>query len=238
MRHHNGHRHRLKKRFLESLGSDFYDHELVELLLFYAIPRRNTNEIAHRLVERFGSLNKMAEASVDELKNVDGVGESSAFLIKMILTFAKRYIEERNKTIKRVTRIDDAVHLANSNILGARDEMLYAVTLDNSLNVIDMTIVAVGAIDEVKPIVRTVLEVCVVKRATAVLLCHNHPRSGVEPSSADIDFTRLLERELAMVGIHLVEHIITDGIGYNPILKDIRAVDEIRTHIDIDKFYS
>lgn len=88
MVYHKGHRHRLKRKYKESLGENFDIHELVELLLFYSIPRKNTNEIAHRLIERFGTLERMAEAPIDELKLVDGVGDNTAILLKIILPLA------------------------------------------------------------------------------------------------------------------------------------------------------
>lgn len=238
MVYHKGHRHRLKRKYKESLGENFDIHELVELLLFYSIPRKNTNEIAHRLIERFGTLERMAEAPIDELKLVDGVGDNTAILLKIILPLAKKYAEEKKEAPKRLDTIGKAVECANIYAFGAIKEMVYAVTMDNSLNVIDANVVAVGAIDEVRPIIRTVIEICLMKRATAVMLFHNHLRGGVEASSADIDFTSLLERELDIIGVHLVEHIITDGRSYNPILKNIRSVEGIRSQINIDKFYS
>lgn len=91
---HGGHRKRLKYRYLQSKEESFSDHELLELLLFYSIPRANTNEIAHSLIERFGSISNMVEAEVDELKLVHGIGNNSAILLKLMLSLAKRYADE------------------------------------------------------------------------------------------------------------------------------------------------
>lgn len=234
---HRGHRKRTKQRFLASSGADFCEHEILELLLFYGIPRRNTNEIAHRLQERFGTINRMAEASIDELKLVEGIGDNSAILLKLVLSLAKSYAREMKKESKRLTSVALAVSHARSVTMGATKEVLYAVFMDNSLNVIDTSLIAVGAIDEVSPLIRTVIELCVLKRATAVMLVHNHPNGGVEASVADVDFTSLLERELHIIGVHLVEHLIVDQKSYNPILKGIRRVSDINDQIDMNEFY-
>ena len=94
-----------------------------------------------------------------------------------------------------------------------------------------------GALDETRPLVRNIIELCIVKRANAVVLFHNHPHGGTESSDADINFTSLLERELDMLGLSLIEHIVVDSASFNTVLKDIRTVTSISTHINIDKFY-
>ena len=234
---HKQHRKRHKERFLELCGADFQTHELVELLLFYAIPRKNTNGIAHELCERFGTIEKMAEASIDELKLVRGIGDTSAILIKLILSFAQKYIDEKNKEPKRIETLEKAVAYGKNITFGAIKEVVYATFTDNSLNVIDTSLVAIGTIDEAKPLIRNIIELCILKRASALVLFHNHPHGGTEASEADINFTSLLERELDLIGINLVEHIVIDNSGFNTILRDIRAVRGIESHINIEKFY-
>lgn len=234
---HKQHRKRHKERFLELCGADFQTHELVELLLFYAIPRKNTNNIAHELCERFGTIEKMAEASIDELKLVRGIGDNSAILIKLILSFAQKYIDEKNKEPKRIETLEKAVAYGKNITFGAIKEVVYATFTDNSLNVIDTSLVAIGTIDEAKPLIRNIIELCILKRASALVLFHNHPHGGTEASEADINFTSLLERELDLIGINLVEHIVIDNSGFNTILRDIRAVRGIESHINIEKFY-
>ena len=234
---HKEHRKRLKNRFIETKGYGFSDHELVEMLLFYAIPRKNTNEIAHSLCERFGTVDKIAEASIDELKHVDGIGRESAILIKLVLSMTQRYIEEKNKESKRIDTLEKAVDYGRNRVFGSIKEVVYATFVDNSLNVIDTSLVATGSIDEAKPLVVNILQLAIVKRANAVILFHNHPKGGTEASEADINFTSLLERELDLIGIHLVEHIIVDNDGFNTVLKNIRTTESIAQHINIEKFY-
>lgn len=234
---HKEHRKRHKKRFINTNGEGFADHELVELLLFYAIPRKNTNGIAHELCEHFGTIDKMADASIDELKQIRGIGNNSAILIKLVLLMAQKYIDEKLKEPRCINTLEKAIDYGKNRIFGSIKEVVYATFTDNSLNVIDTRLVSVGTLDEVKPLIRNIIELCIVKRASAVVLFHNHPHGGTEASKADTNFTSLLERELDMLGINLVEHIVIDNSGFNTILKDIRAVDSIGTHINIEKFY-
>ena len=235
---HSEHRKRHKKRFLDTGGEGFSDHELIELLLFYAIPRKNTNGIAHELCERFGTIEKIADASIDELKLVKGIGNNSAILIKLIFSMAKRYVDEKSQDAKRIDTLEKAVDYGRNRVFGSIKEVVYATFTDNSLNVIDTCLVSIGSLDEAKPLIRNIIELSIIKRASAVILFHNHPKGGIEASEADKNFTTLLERELDMIGTSLIEHIIVDNSGFNTVLKDIRAVQGINTYINITKFYN
>ena len=219
---HAEHRKRIKERYVECLGEGFAEHELLELLLFYAIPRCNTNGIAHALIERFGSINGVAEASIDELKLVKGIGDNSAVLINLTMSIAKQYAANCNKECVHIKDIEDLVSYANNRTFGAVKELVYGIFMDDNMNVINMNLISTGTINESRPMIRTVIEHCVLKRATAIALVHNHPNGGVEPSQKDIDFTILLKRELDIIGVELVEHIVVDGKEYCPILKTIK----------------
>lgn len=235
---HRGHRKRLKRRYIEALGEGFCDHELLELLLFYAIPRRNTNEISHRLMERFGSIERIVEASPDELTKVDGIGNNSAVLIHLTLSLAKRYALEFKAENPRLNTLDKLVNYARSSFVGATGEKVYLYFLDNSLRLVDARLIAVGAIDEVKVLVRNVMELALLKRVSAVAIAHNHTGAGVEESLADVEFTMLLQRELELIGIRLVEHVIINKNDYNAILlkhkKELLPDDRL---VDMSKFY-
>jgi DNA repair protein RadC len=218
---HADHRKRIRERYLESLGEGFADHELLELLLFYAIPRSNTNGMGHALIERFGSINGVAEASIDELKLIDGIGDNSAILINLTMSIAKSYAENYHKERVKIRNIEDLVSYANNHTFGAVKELVYGIFMDDNMNVIGMNLISSGTVNESRPMIRTIIEHCVLKRATAMALIHNHPNGGVEPSKKDIDFTYLLQRELDIIGVTLIEHIIVDGKYYAPILKDL-----------------
>lgn len=219
---HSGHRQRLKSRYIETQGQSFNVHELLELLLFYSIPRANTNEIAHSLVERFGSISNMTEADIDELKLVHGIGNESAILLKLVLSLAKEYAQEQGKSPNRLDCISKAVEYANQHTIGAIKELVFAIFMDENFNIIDTNLVASGTINEARPILRNVLELCVLKRATTMILFHNHPSGDCEPSVEDVDMTIMLKRELEIIGVTLVEHLIVDGRGgYSALVERI-----------------
>lgn len=231
---HTGHRRRIKKRYFDNRGEGFDDHELLELLLFYAIPRKNTNEIAHELMERFGSISAISSASVDELKLVDGIGNNSAVLLNLVGSLAKKIAGEKKIERKRLNTIRKLVEYAEGFVFGATSEQVYLVMMDNSLRVIDAKLVAIGSINEVKPLIRNILELSIIKRASAVALAHNHPTGGVEASCNDVEFTTLLKRELEMVNIRFVEHVIVDGKSYNAIMQHLLGQDNIDEDISFD----
>ena len=194
----------------------------MELLLFYSIPRKDTNEIAHLLIEKFGSINGIAEASIDELKHVRGIGDNSAVLISLIMEFAKNYAETIKDAPKRLDSMTKLVEYAKNQTFGAVKELVYCICMDDGYNIVGNNLIAVGNLNESRPVIRSVIELCVLKRATTVAIIHNHPNGGVEPSEADIDFTTMLERELDVIGVKLVEHVIVDSKRYTPILKELR----------------
>lgn len=222
MDQHSGHRSRMRARFVKSGSDSFADHELLELLLFYALPRQNTNDIAHSLLERFGSISGVASASVDELMLVDGIGEGAAVLIKLVMSLAKRYAFEELSSRKRFDTVEKVADYAKTLFIGSTEELLYIMLLDNSFSLIDCSCVAYGSINEVRPILRTIIERSIIKRASSIVLLHNHPNGIANPSENDFEFSHLVERELNLVGVNLVEHLIVSGKSCFPILKDLR----------------
>lgn len=219
---HAGHRARFKERFLKSEGDGFRDHELLELILFYSIPRGDTNEIAHALLERFGTVGRIAEASIDELKLVDGIGDNSAILLRNIFLLTKLYTGEKKRIAKKIDTVQKAIEIAHAETMGATKELAFCMLLDKTLHLIDVKLVAVGTYDEVEPVVRRVMEHSILKGASAVIFFHNHPSGDVEPSDDDIAFTNLLSRELSMIGIELVEHLIVANSDYHAMLKNLK----------------
>ena len=224
----------MRVRFIKSGSDSFADHELLELLLFYALPRRNTNEISHSLLERFGSISGIASASVDELMLVEGVGENTAVLIKLVMSLAKRYAFEDLEAHKKLDTLDKVGEYARSLFIGSTQELVYLMLMDNSLSMLDCSCVAVGSINEVKPILRLIIERAIIKKASSVILLHNHPSGTAEPSHKDFEFSYLLERELGIVGVNLVEHILVAGRAYTPILRSLRKSELDPT---LTKFY-
>ncbi len=214
MSEHQGHRERMRQRFERDSGMEsFAPHEALELLLTYAIPRKDTNLIAHRLIERFGSLHAVLEAHVDELTAVPEIGQRAAQLITMLLPMFRLYENDRLK--QRVTL--DSYRLLRDYCFslyhGVTVEKFYLLSLDSQLKLIDARVLAEGTLDEVPLYPREVIATLLRLNAAGAVISHNHPGQTSAPSQADIQLTRRLHRLLGDIGITLHDHVIvgTDG---------------------------
>ena len=205
---HDGHRARKKEQFRIHGLDAFADHEALELLLFYAIPRVDTNPIAHRLIERFGSLDGVLSAPPEELEKVEGVGESAATLLSLILPLVRRSRTTAAKPPVIIGTTQDAGNYFVDLFFGMREERLYEACLDAKGKLLRCAKVADGSVDAVSVNIRVIVENALKCGASAVVLSHNHP-SGVALPSADDNATTLAVYDaLRTVDIRLLDHII------------------------------
>ena len=205
---HDGHRARKKEQFRTHGLDAFADHEALELLLFYAIPRVDTNPVAHRLIERFGSLDGVLSAPPEELEKVEGVGESAATLLSLILPLVRRSRMTAAKTPVIIGTTQDAGNYFVDLFFGMREERLYEACLDAKGKLLRCAKVADGSVDAVSVNIRVIVENALKCGASAVVLSHNHP-SGVALPSADDNATTLAVYDaLRTVDIRLLDHII------------------------------
>lgn len=211
---HEGHRKRMKERFMKSGLDDFAPHNVLEFLLFYSIPRGDTNPIAHRLIDAFGSLSGVFDATPEELMKVSGVGESTAILISMIPQMARKYLEDKADAVNVVGGCGDIGAYLLPKFVGRTNEALMMVSIDNKNKVISCSVVAEGTVDSTKVSRRKVMEEAMKVKATRVILAHNHPRGVAVPSAEDVAMTREIGRLFAQVGIELVDHIIIADDDY------------------------
>lgn len=211
---HEGHRKRMKERFMKSGLDDFAPHNVLEFLLFYSIPRGDTNPIAHRLIDAFGSLSGVFDATPEELMKVSGVGESTAILISMIPQMARKYLEDKADAVNVVGGCGDIGAYLLPKFVGRTNEALMMVSIDNKNKVISCSVVAEGTVDSAKVSRRKVMEEAMKVKATRVVLAHNHPRGVAVPSAEDVAMTREIGRLFAQVGIELVDHIIIADDDY------------------------
>lgn len=211
---HEGHRKRMKERFMKSGLDDFAPHNVLELLLFYSIPRGDTNPVAHRLIEAFGSLSGVFDATPEELMKVSGVGESTAILISMVPQMARKYLEDKADAANVVGGCGDIGAYLLPKFVGRTNEALMMVSIDNKNKVISCSVVAEGTVDSAKVSRRKVMEEAMKVKATRVILAHNHPRGVAVPSAEDVAMTREIGRLFAQVGIELVDHIIIADDDY------------------------
>ena len=211
---HEGHRKRMKERFIKSGLDDFAPHNILELLLFYSIPRGDTNPVAHRLIDTFGSLSGVFDATPEELAKVDGVGENSAILISMIPQIARKYLEDKADTANIVGGCSDIGAFLLPKFVGRTNEALMMVSIDNKNKIISCSVVAEGTVDSAKGSRRKIMEEAMKVKATRVILAHNHPCGVAVPSSEDVVMTKEIGRLFAQVGIELVDHIIVANDDY------------------------
>ena len=208
---HAGHRQRMRERFIRQGLEGFAPHEILELLLFYAIPRQNTNPLAHRLIDHFGSLHGVLEAPVEELMKVEGVGESAAVLLSLFFHTARQLEFSREKALELISNRMEAEAHCRRLLNGLKQEHLYAVCLNGQMGVISDVLIAKGTISEVPAYPRLVVEAALRHNAHAVVMCHNHPGGQLVPSQVDVESTYAISHLLAGIGITLADHIIVSN---------------------------
>ncbi len=212
MNPHQGHRERKKRQF-QDFGLDaFADHEALELLLYYAIPRQDTNPLAHELLRRFGSLEAVLDASQEDLTTVPGIGENSALLLRLVPQLYRRALAgPRGKTVILNTP-EKIGHYLLQRYAGEVREVVYELCLDQKGKLLTCCRVAEGSGASADFNVRTVLMNAIRCGASLVVLSHNHPSGLALPSAADQTATDRVQRALDTVGIQLLDHIVVaDG---------------------------
>ncbi len=205
---HDGHRERLRARFAEHGLESFNELNALELLLCYAIPRRDTNEIAHRLLDAFGSLSGVFQASMQELTSIPGIGENAATLILMVPQIVKKAHVSKAKEIKIIRNSTDAGNYLLPYFLDEPDEIVMMLCLDNKRAVICCREMGRGVVNCVDANIRRMVETALKVKTTTVIVAHNHPNGVALPSREDDNFTRTLYRSLGLLGITLEDHII------------------------------
>lgn len=210
---HDKHRERLRARFLKNGLRGFEDHTALELLLFYARPRCDTNEIAHALIGQFGSFSGVLDAPIEELTKVKGVGENSAVLLKMIPQLGAFYMEDRSDVGDILSSTEQAGAFFLPKFIGKKEEELIVASLDDKRKVLRWASLGNdGIVNAVTISVRKVIAEAVGANATGIMLAHNHPGGLALPSASDKWMTRKAWQALRHINVELVDHIIVaDG---------------------------
>ena len=205
---HMGHRQRLRTRFRREGLEHFEPHEVLELLLYYCHARRDMNPVAHALLDTFGSLKGVLEASPEQLMTVNGVGEEAAALLSLMVPLFRRYTLELAQERPRIDSTDAAKAYALALLEGQRTERFYVICLGANRSVLGRQLIAEGTVTEVAAYPRQVAETALNLAAQGVVLCHNHPGGTCAPSPEDIASTKQLQQLLRGVGILVLDHII------------------------------
>lgn len=210
---HKGHRERMLTKFIKHGISSFSDFEVLEFLLFYAIPYKDTNEIAHKLIDKFGSIKAVMEADHQSLVSVDGIGDRSAALIVLFREFHKYIsITHYSQDILYTSKI--SAEYCMKYFANHVEESFIVISLDSERRVKCIDVISEGNESETAFYPRNIIKVVLKNRATNVILAHNHPDNNPEPSSNDLALTDQITYMLKGLGAVVIDHIICSGNGY------------------------
>ena len=211
---HDGHRQRLKDRFRREGLDNFDELYVLELLLFYCIPRADTNPIAHRLLEHFGSLPAVLEASPQELEKVEGIGKNASTFLSLVMQVDRYYQVKRSKLGKVLPRLEDCGNYLLPHFLNRDLETVFLLCLDAKCKVLCCKMVGEGSVNSANVPIRRIVEIALSANATTVVLAHNHPSGLAIPSADDIQTTYRLAAALDAVEITLADHIVVSNEDY------------------------
>ena len=211
---HNGHRSRIRDRVRKEGLDNFYNYQVLEYVLSFVVPYKDTNPLAHRLINKFGSLANVFEAGEDMLSEVDGLGEVSAhFLANFIKIYAYYEKEKINKDIV-LKGPDNTREYVSGLFKGTAIEEFYLVLLTPKNKVIDAQKLSVGSDVEVNVTIRQIMNSVVINKAYNVIVAHNHPRGKAIPTNEDNNFTKALVTTLALNNCNLLDHVIVGQGDY------------------------
>jgi len=206
---HQGHRIRMKERFCREGLDNFNDINALELLLFYCVQRKDTNPLAHRLLECFGNFAKVLDASRDELMQVEGVTENIAVFLSLMREMSRYYNKlKQNEQIKVIGSVTECAQLLRPNFIGRSDEAVFVLCLDAKCQVICCNMVSQGTANSAPFPFRKVVELVIKSKAASVVIAHNHPGGIAVPSPEDIGVTKRLAGLLSDIEVVLVDHIV------------------------------
>ena len=211
---HAGHRNRLRKRFLSEGLDSFSEHNVLELILFYALPRIDTNEIAHALINHFGSFTAVLDAPLDEICKVKGVSYGTAVLIKSYMPVARYYMARKGSEDMVLDTAEKCGDYLLGCFAGLMEEKTMLLCLDSKCKLLGCATLAEGNIGNVGFSSRKLIETVIDYSASGVILAHNHPSGIALPSESDLEATKSAARFLRAVGVSLLDHIIIADDDY------------------------
>ena len=212
--HYIGHRKRLRERFRRAGAQGMHDYELLELLLTYAIPRRDVKPIAKELLGRFKGITGVMNASQEELESVEGMGPISAMLIRLVKELFGLYMAERMEGRDLLASPQAVVDFARVKLAGLSHEAFMVIYLNTKNEVIEYEVVHEGTVDRAIIYPRRIIESALSHHASGLILVHNHPSGYPEPSEDDRRLTRSIYEVAHTIDIRVLDHIIVGRNGY------------------------
>ncbi len=210
---HDGHRKTVKKKFIENGLDVFEPHEALELYLYYAIPRRDTNPLAHRLLDRFVTIAGVCDAPIDELMNEFGLTENTAVLLKLLPQMSRLYNESKLSD-ENIIKLDTIGDLMKSKFIGRTEEVVVLLLGDAKGKIIFFDVISKGSINSSDIPIRKIVDLSIRHNAKLAFMAHNHPSGNALPSKSDVDTTLLIRTTLKTVGVHLYDHFIVTDDDY------------------------
>lgn len=204
---HEGHRERMRKRFRETGFDGFDEHQIIELMLFYSCPRKDTNELAHNLINKFGGIAGILDASYDELTSVAGVSENTATLFKIIPKFLSIYYNSRSDG-KVYDDSQKLIELFKPHFVGLTHEEFRLACFDNNLRLLSNLLISAGGPSSSPFDMRKIVEEAFRTKASSIAVAHNHPKGLPNPSNEDICATKYISRTMKALDITLLDHIV------------------------------
>ena len=203
-----GHRERLRKKFLTAGLDSFLDHEVLELLLTYAIPRKDTKPLAWKLLQHFGSLSNVLDATPNDLRHVPGIGPQTASLILFVRALLKRYTLSEATARPSGATPEAVINYCKASLSDKKEEFLQLLFLSSRHTIIGSRIISTGHCDKITVEPRTIIGEALSAQAPFLILVHNHPSGDPDPSNEDVRFTRTLSELAFFMGLELSDHII------------------------------
>lgn len=211
---HSKHRDRVRERYIKEGIDSFEPHQVLELVLFYAIPRKDTNEIAHRLLNKFGDLSGVFEAPPEELMTVEGIGEGTAIFLNMFSQVGRRYDLDKIKNKVSIGSTCDAGEFCIKLFQGRIYETFFVISLNSQNKIINIEKLSEGTTGEAVVYPRNIARAALRNNASKIILTHNHPGGVRAPSKEDVSLTRSVKAALDSVDVLLNDHIIVAEDGY------------------------
>ena len=203
-----GHRERLRKKFITAGLDPLLDHEVLELLLTYSIPRKDTKPIAWKLLENFGSLSNVLDASPTDLKRIQGIGEQTATLVPFVRALLKRYMLSEIQSRPSGVTPEAIMKYCQASLSDKKEEFLQILFLSTRHTIIGSKMISTGHRDKIEVAPRDIIGDALAVKAAHVIIVHNHPSGDPEPSAEDVTFTNNLMQAAYFMGLGVSDHII------------------------------
>ncbi len=210
---HNGHRQRLLKKYKENGIDSLEEHELLEILLFFAFSRCNTNELSHNLLNKFGSIENVFKSSIDELTKINGIGSSSALLIKFLGDFSELYGRSDQK-IYNLKAFENIIQFCTEHFTDQENENCHFIFLDKRKNLITHQSLTNCKFSLVNLDLKKIINKAIDLNSDSIIIVHNHPNGSSVASSNDVKYTRSIAEMIAPLDLSLVDHIIMGIDGF------------------------